>query len=136
MIFIILNLTIDLILVKGFKQEIRRKVKLGIHDLKKLEDLKQKELKLIKMIIINGSIYFMSHIPECLTTLLLIIYKNKLTSFCFSRLSCDLINEQAEFFILISMVANFFIFKTFNITFHESFKKLTSITRKKLCVLG
>ena len=50
-------------------------------------------------------------------TVLLIIY---------SRFSCDLLNEEAEFFGFISIVSQFFVFKIFDKNFKRSFNEYKS----------
>ena len=90
------------------------------------DELKKKKENLSKMVIVNGIVYFCSHMPKFVTTLLLIIYASKLKKFCTERISCDLINEEAEFFVVFSMLGNFYIFKCFNANFSESYADLKS----------
>ena len=92
--------------------------------LNRMKDIKKKTKKLTKMVVVNGLLYFISHAPEFVSTLLLLIFSKKLLHFCNERISCDLINEEAEFFIIISMISNFFIFKHFNKNFRNSFRQL------------
>ena len=129
---VVLNLFIDICLSKVFNNEIKKKTRLDISKLK-IDELKKKMEKLSKMIIANGVIYFLSHIPKFVTTLLLLIFANKLKKYCHERLSCDLINEEAEFFAIFSMIANFYIYKCFNSQFNESYCDLKAKFKNKLC---
>ena len=118
-LFLFLNIVIDVCLVKMFNKEINAKSNLELNK-KKADELKKKKDKLSKMIVINGLVYFISHMPKCASTTLVIVFSNRLQNFCTDKMSCDLINEEAEFFEVISMIANFFIFKCFNRNFSES----------------
>ena len=76
------------------------------------------------MVVINGAIYLVSLMPKFIVVLLRVIYSKRFKNFCTERISCDLISEEADFFILISMISNFYIFYRFNKKFRESFKNL------------
>ena len=78
------------------------------------------------MILFNSFIYIVSHLPEFLVTLLLIVYSKKISNFCNDKFSCDLLNEEAEFFCLISIVCQFYVFKIFDKNFKRSFEELKS----------
>ena len=99
----------------------------------KYTSIKKKE-NLNKMVILNGIVYFLSHMPKFVTTLLIVVFAARLRKFCQERMSCDLINEEAEFFVLISMIGNFYIFKGFNTSFGESYLDLK--TRLKYIFKG
>ena len=118
-LFVFLNIVIDFCLVRMFNKEINAKSVLELNK-KKIDELKKKKEKCTKMIVINGLVYFISHMPRCASTTLVIVFSNRLQHFCTDKMSCDLINEEAEFFEVISMIANFFIFKCFNRNFSES----------------
>jgi hypothetical protein len=122
-IMVILNVVIDLSLLKDYGIDIKKKLKMAFTK-KKIEDLKEKKKKVNKMVLIYGSIFFFSHMPEFLTTILLISFAKQISAFCQQKLSCDLINEEAEFFNLISIVSNFFIFKKFDHNFKDSWADL------------
>ncbi len=122
-VFVVLNLFFDIILLKQFDKNMKKKVHLET-SLNRMKDIKKKTKKLTKMVVVNGILYFISHAPEFVSTLLLLIFSKKLLHFCNERISCDIINEEAEFFIIISMISNFFIFKHFNKNFRDSFRQL------------
>ena len=121
--FLILSLLIDIFLAFTFRAEMKQKSELDINKGKE-EEFHKKTKKVTKMVLINSLVYFMSHAPVFFTTLLLGIFSDKMAKFCTERLTCDLINEEADVFILISMILNFFIFLYFNKNFNGSFQDL------------
>ena len=123
-LFLILNITVDIFLVKNFNSHLRKKSHLKndeIIDLDSHKDIKLKKKNLNRMIVINGLVYTMSHVPEFISSVLLVVYGNKIAVFCFEKLSCDLINEEAAFFGLISIVFQFVIFYIFDKNFYGSY---------------
>jgi hypothetical protein len=85
------------------------------------DDIDKKQDDVVEMNIINGLIYFVSHLPACLAAILLMIFSKDMEKFCSWKYSCDLINEIAKFFCVISMFAQFFVFFRFNKNFKKSF---------------
>ena len=75
------------------------------------------------MILCNSFIYLVAHLPEFISTILLVVYSKKIEHFCNDKISCDQINEEAEFFSLISIVGQFYIFLSFNKCFRASLKE-------------
>jgi hypothetical protein len=134
-LFLILNFFIDIILLIKFKRHMNRK--LGqINDSAQHKVIEKSKKNVNRMIFFNSLIYIVSHLPEFVITLILIIYARKISAFCKEKISCDLLNEEAEFFSLISMVCQFYVFKIFDNNFRSSFddikKSLYSlISRKK-----
>ena len=57
-------------------------------------------------------------------TFLLIVYSKKISNFCFDKFSCDLLNEEAKFFGLISIVGQFYVLKNFDKHFKRSFEQI------------
>jgi hypothetical protein len=122
---VILNVIIDFCLFKNFNLHLKEKVALtrrNIYlDLDFHKDIKKKKKNLNRMILLNGFIYILSHIPEFLSSILLIVFSKKISHFCFVRLSCDLVNEEMAIFSLISIVTQFYIFLMFDKNFRKSF---------------
>jgi hypothetical protein len=79
-------------------------------DIHLTQALKSKE-EINKMIISNGMLYFISHFPDFLTTVLLLAFKKKLESSCFFVISCIDLEEMAQAFNFFSIVFQFTIFK-------------------------
>ena len=134
---VFLNVSIDLILLRKFKKHLDNK-KLHIVDVDLHKIIEKSKKNINRMILVNSLLYIFSHLPEFTITLLLIIYSKKISQFCMSNLSCDLINEEAEFFSLISIACQFYIFKIFDKNFKSSYSDIKSSTimflKKLICV--
>ena len=66
--------------------------------------------KVKKMVIVNGILYFLAHIPEFTVTLLLIIYDKNLYPFCYRYFSCNELLEISEGFNFFPIIFQLFIF--------------------------
>ena len=124
-LFLVLNMLIDFILLIKFQRYMNSKLR-QINDLTQRNSIEKSKKHLNHMIFFNGFIYIFSHLPEFIMTLLLIIYSKKVANFCNYKFSCDLLNEEAEFFSLISIVCQFYVFKIFDKHFKRSFDELKS----------
>jgi hypothetical protein len=123
-VFVCINIIFDLLLLKQFRENLKHKDKIKANsDKDKLDQKKQKD-HINKMVIVNSILYLTSHMPEFVVSILLIIYTRKISNFCLNNLSCDLINEEAEFFNIMSIVFQFHVFKAFNKKFSESYLDL------------
>jgi hypothetical protein len=125
-LFVILNVFLDLVLLKRFKDHIKRKLK-QINDKAQHKLIEKSKKNLNRMIFFNSFIFVFSHLPEFTMTLLLIIYARRVGNFCNNKFSCDLLNEEVEFFGLISIVCQFYVFKIFDKNFSTSFAHLKSL---------
>jgi hypothetical protein len=129
LLFFILNLIIDVVLYFLFKKEIEKKklvTSANVHDLEE----KQKDLN--KMLLINGCVYFMSHFPQFLLTLLMVLNLESILNFCLNKLSCDMVNEITGFFSMLIITFQYFIFLRFNHNIRNSFDDLKKYYFKKL----
>jgi hypothetical protein len=124
-LFVILNISVDLILLVKFKQHMDGKLR-QISDVMQRHEIEKSKKNVNRMILFNSLIYIFSHLPEFTTTLLLIVYAEKISNFCLNKFSCDLLNEEAEFFGLISIVCQFYVFKIFDKNFKSSFSQIIS----------
>ena len=120
-IFFVLNIFFDLFLLKHFNAAIDHKISLRNHNADNT-DLLNKKKKVNKMVIANGIVFFISHLPDFIVTILILVFREKVSFFCASQFSCDLINDEAKFFNLISIVSVFYILLIFDRNFKESFK--------------
>ena len=120
-LFLFLSLVIDVVMIRFSNKVIEEKKKLNSPHL--IDAIKYKK-KLNKMIITNGALFFISHVPEFLVTLLLLIFKNILEDFCFMFFSCYELIEIAQSFHFISIGLQFFIFNYFDHNFNQSFMNL------------
>jgi len=130
-LFLTFTVFIDIFLVYTFRKEMKQKSKLEVNK-NKSADFTKKMDKVTKMVLINSFFYSISHAPIFITTLLLIIYSKTMVNFCTERISCDLINEEANVFILVSMILNYLIFLYFNKNFEESFRDLKNYVISKI----
>ena len=97
---------------------------LQIHeDAHLIQALKLKE-KINKMIINNGLLFFISHFPDFIVTILLLIYSNQLEYACFFVISCIDLSDMAQVFNFFSITCQFFIFIRFDKNFRLSLKSL------------
>ena len=76
-LFMILNILIDLILLIKFKSLMDGKLQ-QIHDLAQRILIEKSKKHLNRMILFNSFIYVFSHLPEFTMTLLLIVYSKKI----------------------------------------------------------
>ena len=113
-----------MLLLKQFRENLKHKDKIKANSDKDKSDQKKQKDHVTKMVLVNSILYLISHMPEFFVSILLITYTRKISNFCLNNLSCDLINEQAEFFNIISIVFQFFVFKAFNKKFNESYLDL------------
>jgi hypothetical protein len=130
-LFLILSIVIDIFLVYVFRKEMKQKSMLEVNK-NKGEEFKKKTEKVTKMVFINNVVYFVSHFPSFIITLFLILYSKRMAKFCTERISCDILNEEAEVFLLVSMISNYFMFLYFNRNFNESFQDLKYRFLKRL----
>jgi hypothetical protein len=130
LLFCLLNLVIDIILLKCVRKELKHKsVIRGPHADNKDLDKSQKNVD--RMVLSNGLIYFLSHVPEFSMTLCLLLFRKRLVKFCTQNNACDLLREEASCLTLIASVFQFYVLLIFNETFRKSFKELFQIFRRR-----
>jgi hypothetical protein len=115
---------IDLILLVKYKHHMNRKLK-HINDVAQRKVIHKSKKNINRMILVNSLIYIVSHLPEFVMTILLFVYSTKLKNFCNNKFSCGSLNEEAEFFGLISIVCQFYVFKIYDKNFKNSFSQIS-----------
>ena len=100
-----LSVIIDVLMIRFSNRIIKEKRALNCPHLK--EAIKFKA-KLNKMIITNGMLFFVSHIPEFVVTWLVIIFQKLLAEFSFTGFSVSELIEIAQTFHFISIQFQFF----------------------------
>ena len=120
-LFLILSLVIDLLMLRYWFKVIKEKRALNSPHLNEAKEFKN---KMNKIVISNGIFFFVSHFPEFIVTLLLIIFKNSLSDFCFYYFSCFELIEMAQTFHFASIVFQFFIYLKFDRNFIHSCRDL------------
>ena len=76
------------------------------------------------MLLISGCVFFLSHFPQFLFTLLMTFNLERIVNFCLNKSSCDIVNEITGFFTLLIITFQFFIFLRFNHNVRKSFQDL------------
>ena len=123
LLFCLLSLVIDIILLKCVSIELKHKtLTRGPHADNKDLDKSQKNVN--RMVLSNGFIYFLSHLPEFSMTLCLLIFRERLVKFCTKNNACDLLREEAACLTLIASVFQFYVLLIFNENFRKNFKEL------------
>jgi hypothetical protein len=119
---VIVILVIDLFLLKNFHKHLEDKSTV-LHDTENKLIIQKSKKNANRMIIATNIIYFLAHMPEFISTLILVSYFQKVSKFC-QKISCDILNEEAQFFSLISIVCQFYIFVKFKRSFKSSLSDL------------
>ena len=122
-VFFFISVVIDILMVRFARENIRRKMTNGI-DARHLDEAIQFKVKINKMILTNGLVYFLSHIVDFVVTLLLLIFKQSFTQFCSSYFSCPQFLEISQSLNFLSISLNLFIFLLFDRNVLASFKNL------------
>ena len=123
LLFCLLSLLIDIILLKCVSKELKKKILIrGPRADNKDLDKSQKNVD--RMVLSNGFIYFLSHVPEFSMTLGLLIFRERLVKFCTKNNACDLLREEATCLTLIASVFQFYVLLIFNENFRKNFKEL------------
>jgi hypothetical protein len=130
-LLVILNIIMDIFLLKNFHKILSIKSR-HLVNIEHRAHIKDSKKNLNRMVLFNSFLYIFSHLPESLTTLMLIVYARKIANFCQFNFSCDLINEEGEFFSLISIVCQFYVFRIFDKNFKASFLDLKA---RSCCML-
>jgi hypothetical protein len=122
-LFVIICVLVDIFLARFTNKSLKKKLALLVDEKHKNEAIMHRN-KITKMILINGTIYILSHVPAFVITILLIIFKNDLADFCFYYISFTELMDIPESFCLISICLQFFIFIRFDQNFEISFLEI------------
>ena len=131
-VFLVVGIFVDILLFNYTKKNLQRKETL-FHDSEKLSQAIKLKEKVNKMVIANGSLYFVSHFPEFCVTIVLLVFNKKIASFCYHSISCTDLIEITQVSGLISVGLQIFIFIKFDRNFAESISDLK--TRLILCFI-
>jgi hypothetical protein len=118
-------------MLKYFNQAIDHKISLRNLNADNT-DLLNKKKKVNRLVILNGILFFISHMPEFIIAILLLSFREKITNFCTHQIPCDLLNEEAQFFNLISIMCTFYLLLIFDRNFKESFHSRVKQLKTKL----
>jgi hypothetical protein len=127
-LFLVINLLLDVLMVRFSKRLIEHKRALNCPHLNDAIKLKE---KLNRMIITNGTLFFVAHFPEFLVTALLMSFDEKIKHFCHIYFSCTELIEMAQTFHLVSIGLQFFILYGFDKNFKQSLADRMCVFWKK-----
>jgi hypothetical protein len=117
-LFFIVSIFVDIFMIRYSNKVIKQKQSLNCPNLS--EAIHYKE-KLNKMIITNGILYFFSHFPEFIFTLMFYFLKSDgFINFFYMAYDCTSIVEMAQVFHFISIGFQFFAFLKFDQNFAKS----------------
>ena len=121
-LFLFISVIIDICMIRYSNKVIEKKKALHCPH---IADAIQYKNKLNKMIITNGTLFFMAHIPEFIVTLI-VLFRTSIdfVSLCFYAFDCNHLIEMAQVFHFISISFQFFIFLIFDSNFKKSFADL------------
>ena len=123
-IFFFVSFVIDLNLIHVSNENLKSKKKLFPPNEVHIDEAIRFKEKINKMILVNGFFYFVSHFPEFLVTLLLILFHKKLEHHCFTLFSCVDLIEISQSLNFVMVFSQFFLFKKFDKNFNDSFQNL------------
>ena len=113
-LLVILNIIFDIILLWNFHRYLDKK-SIYIVNLDHHSNILKSKKNINRMIFFSSILCIISRLPEFLTNILLIIYSKNISKLCNYNFSCELISEEAEFFSLISISCQFYIFLIFDL---------------------
>ena len=118
-LFLFISICVDICMIRYSNKIIKEKKAINCPNLADAINFKN---KLNKMIITNGTLYFFSHIPEFVVTLILSFYNSiDFVQFCADAFDCSILIDMAQTFHFISIGFQFFVFLIFDHNFKNSF---------------
>ena len=130
-LFFCLNTLVDVFLVYHSHVFLRHKKDLHAHEdeshLKMAMNFKE---NVTKLILINGFLNFLSQSPVLLVSIVLIAFKERMASFCYTYFDCIELTEIAQSFCFLSISFQFFILNKLDRNFRSSLKNLRTRLRE------
>ena len=117
------NFLIDLLLLFQFNKDMKQKMSMRSSS-DENSDLLQKKKNMNRMVLIRSIVFILSHASQFFVAVIAILKKKSLGLLCFYGFTwfvCNLINELAHFFGILTMMLQFYIFLFFNRNFRENF---------------
>ena len=125
--FFVFTILSDIAALANITRMINSKKK--IVDNYKEEEEGKKRKRILKMIVINGIIFTLSHSPEFSFSILFLVFQNK-PYFC-SYFECSILNDIGQFFMYFSIMSQLSINYNFNKIFKQSFDNIIFKLKKK-----
>ena len=123
--FLFISVCIDVGLIRFSNQNIERKKRLfadgNAQDMDRAIKLKE---KINKMIITNGLLFFVSHLPEFAMTVLLLAFEKQFANSCSENVSCIEMIDVAQAFNFVAMSLQILVLKHFDKNFRKSLENI------------
>ena len=119
-VYLCVSVFIDILLIHFTKTNLKHKIHLT-NDVKILNEAIKFKAKINKMIILNGMLYAVSHVPQFVVTVAFFVLQKKLNGFCYFYLQCDDFLELCQTFSLVAISFSFFIYKRFDNNIRASY---------------
>jgi hypothetical protein len=117
-LFLVISVFVDIFMIRYSNKVIEKKKTLNYPHLNEAIAYKT---TLNKMIITNGALYFFSHFPEFIVTLVNIFVRtDSFINFCYELYDCTRLIEMTQAFHFLSIGFQFFIFLRFDQNFRHS----------------
>ena len=132
-VIFLINICIDFLLLRYIREKIRKKIENhSAHegDINLNHD-KETKKKVIRLLIVNAVLAFLSRVPAFAVTIWLVAYKNQMSEFCYDYFSCTDMIDMAQAFEFVSIGLQFFILKKFDNNFLLEFHALVNLIFKK-----
>ena len=123
-LFFFISIFIDLGLIRFTNQNLERKKRIfaggDMHELNQLNQAIKLKEKVNKMIITNGLLYFLSHVPDLAITIVVLVLDKQLINSCMGEMSCVELIDIAQVFNFFPMSLQIFVFNHFDRNFRNS----------------
>jgi hypothetical protein len=127
-LFLFISIFVDIFMMRHSYKVIKEKRAINCPH---LEGAIKYKNKLNKMIITNGTLYFFSHIPEFVVTILVLFRDSPdFVALCMWEFDCNHLIEMAQTFHFISIGFQFFIFLIFDHNFQNSLRNRTVVSNR------
>jgi hypothetical protein len=122
---------VDVLLYRFSKKYVAEKTNL-FKDQKHKDEVLEHHKKINKLIFTNGLLYFFSHMPEFVVTIITISFDKKLKLFSAYYFTSSKLIELSEVFSLLAISLQFFVLNHFDSNFKASFKQIKENLRRKI----
>ena len=129
-VYLCVGVLIDILLILFTNANLKHKKNLT-NDVNILNEAVNFKVKVNKMIIVNGILYFVSHLPQFVITVAFFVLKKQLAGFCYFYFLCDDFLEILQTSSLISISFSFFIYLKFDNNIRGSYADIMKKMKSK-----
>ena len=129
-VYLCVGVLIDILLILFTNANLKHKKNLT-NDVNILNEAVNFKVKVNKMIIVNGILYFVSHLPQFVITVAFFVLKKQLAGFCYFYFLCDDFLEILQTSSLISISFSFFIYLKFDNNIRGSYSDIMKKMKRK-----